>query len=438
VPAAASLAQSARYSVGTGDPGAVAELEEAMALAREAGAAEAEAVALTNLTHALGNAGRLEESVALALEGAERCRRLGLERGYGLFLEGNACEMLVILGRFDEAQELVDRGLHLAPEGLTALHLHSQRGAIALERGDAETALQALERAAELGVGAGDYFVAMLELQRAEAFVLAGRAAEASEAASAALDAAIASDDLATSAAAARCGLHIAADRAEAARARHDVAAEAAARADGEGLWERLTAGGVGDSPLALAELETARGERTRLAGDPDPEAWAAAATAWRVLSAPARAAAADLRRGEALLQVRAPRQEIGAALAAAYEVAHALGAGGLEREAARLAARARVSLPRHDGAAPPAAPAVPPAAAELGVTPRELEVLGLVAAGRTNQQIADELVISVKTAGIHVSSLLRKLGVGNRSEAGAVALRAGLVDDATLDRLLG
>jgi DNA-binding NarL/FixJ family response regulator len=80
----------------------------------------------------------------------------------------------------------------------------------------------------------------------------------------------------------------------------------------------------------------------------------------------------------------------------------------------------------------------VPPAAAELGVTPRELEVLGLVAAGRTNQQIADDLVISVKTAGIHVSSLLRKLHVGNRSEAGAVALRAGLVDAETLDRLLG
>ena len=75
--------------------------------------------------------------------------------------------------------------------------------------------------------------------------------------------------------------------------------------------------------------------------------------------------------------------------------------------------------------------------ASELGVTRRELEVLALVAAGRTNQQIADELVISVKTAGIHVSNLLRKLGVANRGEAGAVALRAGLVDEETLDRLL-
>jgi len=56
--------------------------------------------------------------------------------------------------------------------------------------------------------------------------------------------------------------------------------------------------------------------------------------------------------------------------------------------------------------------------------------VLGLLAAGRTNRQIADALFISVKTAGIHVSNILAKLGVASRGEAAALAHRGGLVDD--------
>jgi len=50
-----------------------------------------------------------------------------------------------------------------------------------------------------------------------------------------------------------------------------------------------------------------------------------------------------------------------------------------------------------------------------------------LVAAGRTNRQIAETLFIAVKTASAHVSSLLFKLGVANRSEAGAAARRLHL-----------
>jgi DNA-binding NarL/FixJ family response regulator len=56
--------------------------------------------------------------------------------------------------------------------------------------------------------------------------------------------------------------------------------------------------------------------------------------------------------------------------------------------------------------------------------------VLALVAAGRTNQQIADTLFISLKTAGNHVSSILAKLGVASRVEAAAAAHQGGLVDN--------
>ena len=63
----------------------------------------------------------------------------------------------------------------------------------------------------------------------------------------------------------------------------------------------------------------------------------------------------------------------------------------------------------------------------ELGLTPREREVLALVADGRTNRQIAEALFISAKTASVHVSNILAKLRVTNRGEAAAVAHRLHL-----------
>ncbi|MFZ0665328.1 MAG: LuxR C-terminal-related transcriptional regulator, partial [Acidimicrobiales bacterium] len=60
----------------------------------------------------------------------------------------------------------------------------------------------------------------------------------------------------------------------------------------------------------------------------------------------------------------------------------------------------------------------------EGGLTPRELEVVGLVAQGRTNGEIGKLLFISTKTASVHVSSILRKLALSNRSEIAAWAVR--------------
>ena len=63
----------------------------------------------------------------------------------------------------------------------------------------------------------------------------------------------------------------------------------------------------------------------------------------------------------------------------------------------------------------------------DLGLSPRELEVLRLLAAGRTNQGIAEELFISRRTARAHVSNLFEKMGVRHRGEAAAIAHAAGL-----------
>jgi DNA-binding NarL/FixJ family response regulator len=64
-----------------------------------------------------------------------------------------------------------------------------------------------------------------------------------------------------------------------------------------------------------------------------------------------------------------------------------------------------------------------------LGLTEREFEVLRLVAAGRSNREIAAELFISAKTASVHVSNILAKLGVASRGEAAARAYDHRLFD---------
>ena len=108
--------------------------------------------------------------------------------------------------------------------------------------------------------------------------------------------------------------------------------------------------------------------------------------------------------------------------LRVAYETASKLGAKPLMTQLEVLARRLRIRLAQAptDGVGTGAA---------FGLTPRELEVLGRVAAGRTNRQIAEELFISKSTAGVHVSNILGKLGVSSRTEAANVALTQGLTE---------
>ncbi|MGD0066989.1 MAG: helix-turn-helix transcriptional regulator, partial [Streptosporangiaceae bacterium] len=98
------------------------------------------------------------------------------------------------------------------------------------------------------------------------------------------------------------------------------------------------------------------------------------------------------------------------------------------------LARRARIRLARADGdpgsREDPGAPGSAPGQVR-GLTGRELEVLRLVAAGRSNREIAAALFISPKTASVHVSNILGKLDVTSRGEAAAQAYQLHLVDPA-------
>jgi DNA-binding NarL/FixJ family response regulator len=96
-----------------------------------------------------------------------------------------------------------------------------------------------------------------------------------------------------------------------------------------------------------------------------------------------------------------------------------------------RLARRARISLRAESTPGPSRSPVAPvPDRADdpYGLTDRERHVLGLLARGYTNAKIGAELFMSPKTAGVHVSNILRKLNVANRAEAAAVGERAGLI----------
>jgi DNA-binding CsgD family transcriptional regulator len=213
-------------------------------------------------------------------------------------------------------------------------------------------------------------------------------------------------------------------DLAERARAAGDQAAVKEHLAVGEDLLERARAAlqrardrGRQVGPEALAWLARAEAEWARVEGRPDPAAWAAAADAfgYGYLYEEARC---RWRLAEAWL-LEGDRDQAAEAARAAHEIAGRLGARPLLAALEDLGRRGRLDLggqQRQPGAAP-------------ALTPRELEVLRLVAAGRSNGQIAEALFISRKTASVHVSNILAKLGVHTRTEAAAAAHRLGLDD---------
>ena len=151
---------------------------------------------------------------------------------------------------------------------------------------------------------------------------------------------------------------------------------------------------------------------------------WDAAAAAWDGVNQPYERAMAMLRAAQAAL---ATGDRAGAAhrLRRAAALAEALGASPLHAEIEDLARGGRITL-RGDQ------PGNSSGLHQLGLTAREFEVLRLVAAGRSNPEIAGELFISAKTASVHVSNILAKLGVSNRGAAAATAHRLHLFDPGT------
>lgn len=168
------------------------------------------------------------------------------------------------------------------------------------------------------------------------------------------------------------------------------------------------------------AHLAHAEASLTRLTV-PDADAWADAVARWDEFGDRWATAMADVRAAEAAAASGAA-DRAATSLRRAHSIASALAARPLLAEIEAVSSRTRLSVD-----APTRVVISDSSVERLGLTPREGEVLALVAAGRTNRQIGEELYVSDKTASVHVSNILRKLGVNSRVDAAAVAQRLGI-----------
>ena len=401
--------------------GALAELHLARELAERNGDVADVAGTYLHLWRILSEHGRGDEMVALAVTAADLCRAAQLEVA-ALLLDCLAAGFLHQLGRWDEAEARLpvdDADVW----GLPAVVVRVVSGLLAVDRGRLDEAEEHLETARALGAQIHDGRInGLLARGRTELALWRGRPADAAAAVADGLR--LTSDDEMR---ARLCwlGLRAAADVTEQQRATTGTWDARPETAELARLLDRLEERALGRRAPPASEVRaavaTGEAELARLEGGADPERWAEAARRWDGLRFPApagycrwRQAAAELsagRRAQALPLWRA-----------AWESAAALGAEGLREAIEADAARAAVPL-AGGGDAVADATAVP-----FGLTARELEVLALVAAGRTNREIGERLFISEKTASVHVSRILAKLGARSRAQAAAMAGTVGLV----------
>ena len=377
-----------------------------------------------NHSDVLEFAGRHAEAVQAAEKGIELAARAGLGRTYGTYLTGNLVESLLRLGRWAEADRIAQDALSGAPEGVFAAAALQARSEIAIGCGrysDAASLVQDVRRL--LGDMSDDQFLQPLAWSEAELARAGGDLAAARAIAAGGLDGgALLSGRYAWPLA--WLGMRVEADRVTLCRdLRRPVPEDVAARA---AELDALAAGLPVRTPPALAYRALVVAERARLDAGAAPDEWNEAVASCRhsdelylLAYSLLRLAADRFSSGE--------RQDGVDALREAAALAERIGAAPLAGEAAALALRTRVPLVGEPAAAVDE-PAVPDPLASFGLTDRERQILGLLASGRTNGQIAQELYISPKTASVHVSRILAKLGVSGRGEAAAVVHRLGLL----------
>ncbi len=415
----------------------VAILREAIAIAEEIREVDDLGRAYSCLSTAIMLDGDFEEAAEVSLEGARIMSHVGLggPGGYGVFHTLNAVEAWYHLGRWDDALRLAEE---VSPHatGVGRIFCESMLAKLYTGRGDTAAAEAALERGfAALGAGSDAQFNGPLRQSAIELHDWRNDFAAARQDVDEALAILSDGEDVPILARTISLAAMVEADIAERARASRDTPGAATAEARLAAHREQLARAMATIEVPGGPELE-GRGhsaltdaEATRAHGASDPAAWRAAIDLLLQRQSAYPAAYARYRVAEALLSGRDHRAEAADELRTAHEAALRLGARPLGERIEALAARARLSLAdaTADGTVAEIAEIDPLAAYDL--TPREVEVLRLVAQGRTNRQIADELFISESTAGVHVSHIIGKLGVGGRVEAATIATRLGLMD---------
>jgi DNA-binding CsgD family transcriptional regulator len=384
-------------------------------LARGRTLAESEAAfnlirtAAVNESHLFEGAGHHELAVAAARRGVVSAQAQGLQRSTGALLAINQAEPLYALGRWDEATELITEALDLSPTQLHRVMLEVIKGQIALARGDLDVSAEATTaaRSALRALAYEDqHQLPLAELEITLALAAEGPAAGLAAAAQVmdSWDLSGGSPRYAWPVVAAAAEAYLAAVRQVAVTRDEQLGSDAAVIADRlRTIAEKLEVFGSRQHAYQQT-VEVALGATSD---------WDEAAAAWEAVSEPYPVARALLRAAETAVADGA-REAATERLRRAATLAAELGARPLGEQIAALARRARLSVAE-------AAPAGEDISTG-GLTERELEVLRLVAAGRTNREIAAELFISPKTASVHVSNILGKLGAASRTEAAAQA----------------
>ena len=436
------------------DSGPLELITQARDMAERRGAEDVVLLAAVSESHLLEGAGEHERAVEAARRATAGADPQLLARTSGTVLAVNQAEPLFALGRWDDALAIAAAAMDhfLAPGPMNRALLHVITGSVRLARGDLDAASRSVmtARGALRSVRYEDQH--QLPLARLE--ILYALAADGPAAALAATSQTLDRFELGGSSP--RYGWPVVVAGASAVLAGVRLAGlsrderlrdESAGIADRlRAVAEKLETFGPAQRAFALtfaaADADTAR----LIAAFPDGSgsgsdagardavaeaagllaAWDEVAVAWDGLGEPYPLGEVLLHAAEAALAC-GDRDGAAERLQRAAPLAATLGARPLGEQIAILARRARIRLGGGDGAGA----AVPgdDGTGELGLTERELEVLRLVAEGRSNREIAGELFISPKTASVHVSNILGKLGVASRGEAAAKAHSLRLFD---------
>jgi DNA-binding CsgD family transcriptional regulator len=342
-----------------GDPGGAAHLRRSAEVARVASHYEYAQRAQTNLVEGLYRLGRFHELDQPLADGLTYAREYGFA-SHEYNLEAHRCMLLTLRGRWDEAEAGLRRLLAGDDPGVLASFGLSALGRLLARKGD-PAAGPLLERAWRTATRTNSVqAIALAGIARVESAWLAGDHRAAAELARVPLD---------------------------------RTAGRGAERYRGE-LLRYLARCGHPVAAPAGCPPEFALG----IEGD-----WAGAAALWRSLGAPYEHAVELASSGR--------RQELLEALAVLDRLGAAAAANLVRRDLRRMGVTRLPRRPRPRTRANPA-----------GLTDRQLEVLGLLADGLTNAEIADQLVVSVRTVDHHVAAILAKLNVGSRREAARAA----------------
>ncbi|HEY5149399.1 MAG TPA: AAA family ATPase, partial [Mycobacterium sp.] len=409
----------------TGDPDrGIEALRRAADIAGRSGRLEDIDRAYANLTYVLESGGRLQEALAVAREGTTRTADLGVEITGGGVLLANTASVLVLLGRWEEAVRVADEALtRQLPAAFTHyLQLVTAEADIALGRLDAADALLAAVQDGAAGVPEPQV-AGTLHALHAELAVWRRDYPAGLTAVNDGLHALDTAEEHALELRLCALGLRLAADqRAAQIPARRPAADDLDSRGrDYLGRAETIAGAGTPLLPEMTATTTLCRLEHDRLTGRHAAKEWAALAGTWQGLDRPYPAAYAWWRSAEDAITDHDPRTGT-AALHKTHQLARRLAAAPLREEIEALAGRARIALDQ-----PPTTRPAPPD--PHGLTAREREVLEHLTQGHTNRQIARALFITEKTASVHVSNILAKLGVTNRGQAAALAHRATTID---------